>query len=192
MRRLPGGRAGLWRASLLLGPAIALLTLAACGGGSSSDGDVPSGYPYPVQTFADQGRDHLTTGQTYDGYNSDPPTSGPHAPSAASWGVSSLELPKEVPVHNMEHGGVVVWYNCQGGPQPLDDTACQQLRGRLAAIVQEFVGQKKEVLMTSYSPMEHRVALTAWRTLDAFDEFDEARVRLFITTFERKFNPEGF
>ncbi len=173
---------------------IVVLVLALAGGGdsSSSAGVVPSGYPYPVQTFADQGRDHLNPGATYDSYNSSPPTSGPHAPSPAPWGVSSVELPKEVPVHNMEHGGVVIWYNCQAGAQPLDDTACKQLRDQLAAIVQEVVGQKKEVLMTPYSRMDHRIALTAWRTLDAFDEFDEARVRLFITTFERKFNPEGF
>jgi len=173
---------------------IALLVLALAGGGGSSSGVgvVRSGYPYPVQTFADQGRDHLAVGETYGAYNSSPPTSGPHAPSPAPWGVSSVELPKEVPVHNMEHGGVVVWYNCAAGPQPLDQTACTQLRDRLAAIVQEAVGQKKEVLMTPYSHMDHRIALTAWRTLDSFDDFDEARVRAFIATFERKFNPEEF
>jgi hypothetical protein len=40
--------------------------------------------------------------------------------------------------------------------------------------------------------MPHRIALTAWRTLDAFDEFDAKRVEAFIDAYERKFNPEGF
>src|SRR6266568_1545449 len=33
-----------------------------------------------VQTFADQGREHLQPGQDYTNYNSTPPTSGPHDP----------------------------------------------------------------------------------------------------------------
>ena len=46
--------------------------------------------------------------------------------------------------------------------------------------------------MAPYAGMEHLIALTAWRTLDAFDEFDGQRVQAFIDSFDRKFNPEGF
>ncbi|HEU4760119.1 MAG TPA: DUF3105 domain-containing protein, partial [Dehalococcoidia bacterium] len=126
--------------------AVAVLALATGGnGGRQTASDKPA-YPYPVQEFADQGRDHLRPGQEFDGYNSNPPTSGPHAPAPAPWGVSAAPLPKEVPVHNMEHGGVVVWYNCAGGPQPLDGGACQQLRDELTAVVTQAVAQGKEVL----------------------------------------------
>jgi len=38
----------------------------------------------------------------------------------------------------------------------------------------------KLVLMIPYEQMEHRIALTAWRTLDAFDQFDGKRVQAFI------------
>lgn len=165
--------------------AVALVT--ALGGG-----DGRPNYPYPVQKFTDQGRDHIPPGQVYNGYNSNPPTSGPHSSQAANWGVSESELPKEVPVHNMEHGGVVVWYNCAGGPAPLDATACQLLHTQLASVVRANLARRKLVLMTPYSHMPSRIALTAWRTLDAFDEFDQARVQAFIDAFERKFNPEGF
>ena len=48
------------------------------------------------------------------------------------------------------------------------------------------------VMMTPYSNMPDRIALTAWQTLDAFDEFDLARVQAFISAYERRFNPEGF
>ncbi len=46
--------------------------------------------------------------------------------------------------------------------------------------------------MTPYTLMDSRIALTAWGYLDTFEEFDEARVRAFIETFECNFDPEGF
>lgn len=195
MSRKQSGRKGIIRHPILwwgtgliiLSAAIASAALILLSGGSSR-----AAYPYPVQTFASQGRDHMPPGQTYDGYNSNPPTSGPHTSVPAPWGVSNAELPKEVPVHNMEHGGVVIWYNCNGGPAPLDAAACQNLRDQLAAITNAAVANKKEVLMTPYSAMPHRIALTAWQNLDAFDDFDATRVQDFIASFERKFNPEGF
>ncbi|MBF8286847.1 MAG: hypothetical protein HW393_661, partial [Dehalococcoidia bacterium] len=48
------------------------------------------------------------------------------------------------------------------------------------------------VLMAPYFGMEHRIALTAWRTLDTLDEMDATRIQAFIDAYERKFNPEGF
>ncbi|KKK81923.1 hypothetical protein LCGC14_2808550, partial [marine sediment metagenome] len=53
----------------------------------SSGGESRPDYPFPIQTFEDQGREHLTPGQVYDFYNSDPPTTGPHSPAPAEWGV---------------------------------------------------------------------------------------------------------
>ena len=185
----------LWGVALALSAAlfvvVIVVAIAGNGGEAGDDGGRPP-YPYPAQRFADQGQDHLAPGETFDGYNSDPPTSGPHAPRAAPWGVSDEPLPKEVPVHNMEHGGVIVWYNCDGGPEPLDEAACRQLIDDLAGLVEEAVARGKEVLMTPYGEMDQRIALTAWQHLDAFDELDGARVRAFLESFERRFNPEGF
>jgi hypothetical protein len=44
-------------------------------------------------------------------YPSNPPTSGPHAQSALNFRVHDTPQPKENLVHNMEHGGVIIWYN---------------------------------------------------------------------------------
>ncbi len=170
---------------------LAMGLIAACGD-DSNGGPSPAGGSYPVQRFADQGRDHLSAGASYDAYNSNPPTSGPHAPAPAPWGVSAAPLPKEAPVHNMEHGGVVIWYNCAAGAQPLTQGECAALTTQLSAIVRDAVAAGKLVVMTPYLDMEQRIALTAWRTLDAFDEFDAARVSDFIERYERAFNPEGF
>jgi hypothetical protein len=173
------------------GPAVVVVVVEACGGGSVLP-DLET-YPYPVQRVEDMGdRSHFPVGQTFGGYNSNPPTSGPHAATWAPWGVSDLAVPKEVAVHNMEHAGVVVWYNCSGGPEPLDNDACARLRNDLAAIVQATLAEGKSVLMTPYPEMDHRIALTSWNHLDTFDEFDAERVRMFIETFECAFDPEGF
>ena len=169
---------------VILAAAAAVVFLLGGGGDSRPD------YPYSVQTFKDQGREHLPVGQPYDFYESNPPTSGPHSAQPADWGVHDEPLPKEVPVHNMEHGGVVIWYDCSAGV-PLGDAQCRELRDQLAVIVQSEVSAGKLVLMAPYG-MEHRIALTAWRTLDTFDEFDAARIQAFIDHFERLFNPEGF
>ncbi len=157
-----------------------------------SSGDDRPEYPFSVQTFEDLGRDHLAAGQTYDLYNSNPPTSGPHAPQPAPWGVQDEPVAKEVLPHNMEHGGVVIGYDCAAGEAPLDDAGCQQLRDQLARITESAVADGRLVLMVPYAGMERRISLAAWRTLDAFDQFDGERVRAFIASFDRRFNPEGF
>lgn len=157
----------------------------------SSGGDSQPDYPFPVQTFDDLGREHLAAGQTYDFYNSNPPTSGPHAPQPAPWGVQEEPVAKEVLPHNMEHGGVVIGYDCDAGEAPLDDAGCQQLRDQLVGITESAVADGRLVLMVPYAGMEHRISLTAWRTLDAFDQFDGERVQAFIASFDRRFNPEG-
>ena len=170
---------------------IAAIAIAAVVVASRGGGDSRPDYPYSVQTFADQGREHLPVGQPYDFYESDPPTSGPHSSQPADWGVHEEPIPKEVPVHNMEHGGVVIWYDCSAGV-PLDDVQCRELRDQLTALVESNISKAKLVLMSPYAGMERHIALTAWRTLDTLDEFDAARIQAFIDHYERLFNPEGF
>ncbi|MCH8920363.1 MAG: DUF3105 domain-containing protein [Chloroflexi bacterium] len=184
-------RLGLRHPVLIFG-SLGVLAVAAVVVLLSGGGDSRPDYPFPVQTFEDQGRDHLAPGETYDSYNSDPPTTGPHAPAPAEWGVHDLPVAKEVLPHNMEHGGVIVLYNCSAGEAPLDDAGCQNLRDQLAAVTESNRDNGKLVLMAPYAGMEHLIALAAWRTLDAFDEFDGQRVQAFIDSFDRKFNPEGF
>lgn len=174
--------------------AVLLLTLLDGGRDLDTEAAPVEGYPYPVQMLPpDPGaRAHFPPGQTYNDYNSSPPTSGPHTATTAPQGVSDIPVPKEMAVHNMEHGDVVVWYNCSGGPQPLGDAACTDLRNQLAAVVTDAIEGEKGVLMTPYDGMDQRIALTAWQFLDAFEEFDAERVRTFIDTFYCHTNLEGF
>jgi hypothetical protein len=60
-----------------------------------------------------RGNVHIPTETTaHEAYNSDPPTSGPHLPYIAPWGIHTRPIVRELQVHNLEDGGVVVQYNC--------------------------------------------------------------------------------
>jgi hypothetical protein len=104
-------------------------------------------------------------------YNSDPPTSGPHLPYIAPWGVHTRPIAKELQVHNLEDGGVVV--NVK--PQCTD-----QVLAGLRAIVERY---PDHVLLAPYPGLDRCIALTAWTRLDKIDELDERRVVRFIEAY---------
>ncbi|MEX2587849.1 MAG: DUF3105 domain-containing protein [Actinomycetota bacterium] len=64
-----------------------------------------------------EGRDHLGQGQTYDDYQTNPPTSGPHNPQPAPWGSYRETVDPESLVHSLEHGGIVVHYKDLGNSE---------------------------------------------------------------------------
>ena len=130
-----------------------------------------AGANLPGQQFADLGNLHIPTAESpHAPYNSDPPTSGPHLPYIASWGLHTRPIAPELQVHNLEDGGVLVQYNCE----------CPELVAKLSAVVQRY---DKYVILAPYPPMKSRIALTAWTRLDALEDFDEARVVRFIETY---------
>jgi len=67
----------------------------------------------------------------------DPPTSGPHLPYIAPWGVHTRPIQPELQVHNLEDGGVLVQYNCE----------CPELVAKLSAIVRRY---DKSVILAPY------------------------------------------
>jgi hypothetical protein len=128
--------------------------------------------------------------------NTIPPVGGPHwsgscgsdpasAPSfcgPAPWGVYREEWDAETLVHNMEHAGVVLWYNT-------DD---QQVIDELEAYVLERGGN---LVMAPYSELEEEtIALTSWSRLESFPvaEYTMERVEAFLDVNYKRFNPEGF
>ncbi len=58
---------------------------------------------------------HVTQGSPVD-WPSNPPTSGPHYPTLVDWTTESpIPLQRGNYLHNEEHGGVVLLYNCPDG-----------------------------------------------------------------------------
>jgi hypothetical protein len=122
----------------------------------------------PGQRFADQGNVHVQTAtDPHEPYNSTPPTSGPHLPYIAPWGIHTRPIPDELQVHNLEDGGVLVQYSCD----------CPEVAERLARIVRAY---DRYVILAPYPGMKSRIALTAWTRLETLDDVDERRIERFI------------
>jgi hypothetical protein len=127
----------------------------------------------PGVKLTDQGNAHIQLAtEPHVPYNSDPPTSGPHMPYIAPWGIHTEPIVRELQVHNLEDGGVMVQYHCA--------TPCPDLVAKLTEIVRRYDTQ---VILAPYPGMRTRIALTAWTRLDAFDDLAEARIVRFIRTY---------
>ena len=132
----------------------------------------------------DQGGNHIPLGTDFDAYNTRPATSGPHwgvivpspilpAGSPARWGQYEFELPDEVLVHNLEHGGIGLHYNCPSG--------CPEMVQQLIDLAPRGFSQ---FVISPYTAMDSKIAITAWRHVLYLDEFDEAQLREFIRSFQ--------
>lgn len=129
----------------------------------------------PGESVPSLGNRHIApsaTGLTT--YNTDPPTSGPHLPSIASWGIHENPIPKELQVHNLEDGGVLVQYNC-----PKTTEECRTLVQKLMQIATRY----QHAILAPYPGLSPRIALTAWTRIDKFNEFDEKRIVKFIEAY---------
>ena len=127
----------------------------------------------PGAVMEDQGNLHVNLpSERKVEYNSDPPTSGPHFPYIAPWGIHTEPVPKELQVHNLEDGGVMVQYHCPSG--------CPDLVDKLKGIVNRY---PEHVILAPYPGMKNRIALTAWTRIDAFDDFDEGRIVRFVQAY---------
>jgi len=126
----------------------------------------------PGERISSRGDDHIQRGDTHPPYNSVPPTSGWHyadQSSPARWGVYDEPIPDEVLVHNLEHAGVGIHYNCPEG--------CDELVEQL----EEIAKSASKVIMSPNPDIDTTIALTAWTFLDKFDEFDKERIEAFIS-----------
>jgi hypothetical protein len=149
--------------------AVLLLVLYDSSGGPVAE--TSPGTPVPTMTS----RDHVPEGTNVE-YSTDPPTSGPHWPSTARWGVyPNTRTPPadERLVHNLEHGGVIIYYD----PSQLDDATIEQLE----TLTQELASDRQCVMLTPREslPDDKPIALTAWGVLALLDDYDAAAIRAF-------------
>ena len=141
------------------------------------------------EVFPSQGNSHIDFGSPSPiAYNTTPPTSGPHYGSLAEWKVYDEPQRYELLVHNMEDGGVLVYYQCPDG--------CPEDVAKLKTIVEPYINGGRHVLMAPNDPtwtiggsqplhqdMGAKIALTAWGRILKLDELDEAKIRAFIEKY---------
>lgn len=122
-----------------------------------------------------------TCGLAANPYSSLPATSGPHWGTPASWGVYSTPANESQLVHNLEHGGIVIWYDPSLDAASVDKLAAYVTTQTASGIS----GRYKFVLSPwgSTDPLPSPVVATAWRYMieldtadtDAIGEFARAR-----------------
>lgn len=181
-----GVGAGLpdWRllaigALLLAGLILVVLVLILSSGPSSSSGTAQP----------DDGNAHVAVGTTCrspdapcgpDPYSSTPATSGPHwDPSGvANWGVYSTPQNETQLIHNLEHGGIVIWYE----PAQLDADQISQLTSYVQAQISQGIGGRYKFILSPWAGEElaSPIAVTAWRHLLFLDEVDIGAIDAFV------------
>ena len=136
---------------------------------NATEGDL-LGVPIP-----DEGRVHVDEGSAIT-YKHNPPASGPHYPSPKDWGIYTTTIAPGYWVHNLEHGGVVVLYDCP--------TGCSQVVTELQQAYQTFPKDKYnevKLLATPYSglPNGTQVMALAWDFQKAYSSFDVQKLQTF-------------
>ena len=188
-RRMGTGRGRTldWRllaiAAILVLGSVILVILLLFGRGAQPDGG-----NLGTQQI-DDGRLHIPEGTSGGHYDSIPATSGSHWSSADSpgpWGVYGSAQPQERMIHNLEHGGIVIWYQ----PAKLDAAG-------LAAL-QQFVNQQVttvqfKVILVPWGGADfgHPIAVTAWHWLLYLDTADIDAIKTFLGTHYGQ-SPEPF
>jgi hypothetical protein len=125
---------------------------------------------------------HVPEGQDPGPFNSDPPTSGPHYGGeyeAGFYDETSSEAQAPFPEgylgHNLEHGYVIYWYNCD----LLDSNACVELKEQIKDSMAEN-GNTKLIAFPRAS-IDVPVALTSWGQLLKMDAFDASQAKKFVS-----------
>lgn len=140
-------------------------------------------------TQPNDGQTHVPVGTTCrtpeapcgpDPYSSTPATSGPHwDPSGlANWGVYETPQNETQLVHNLEHGGIVIWYQ----PDMLDAAEIEELASYVNRQVASGVSGRFKFILTPWAGEDFGapIALTAWRHLLYLDEVDTAAIDDFV------------
>jgi hypothetical protein len=137
--------------------------------------------PKPGQSFPLQPRTHIQVSDPHEPYNSDPPTSGPHAAPVQARFYDEAPADENL-VHNLEHGYVILWYNCTG----LEDTQCQTLKKQIKDVMDRaspvtIFSSAKKLIAVPRSTMDAQIALTSWGRMQKLTTFDEVEINNFIS-----------
>lgn len=131
------------------------------------------------QSIPIQNRDHINQSETLQVYNSNPPTSGPHA-GAIKGGFYSEEILDINGVHNLEHGYIWITYR----------NISPVAQAKLKKIAKRYSGR---VLVSERMANDTQIAMASWGRLDKMTEstFDEDYALRFIKKYTNK-SPEKF
>lgn len=112
-------------------------------------------------------------------HGSKPPSSGQHYPSWPMFRVYSRPVPWGFLVHGLEHGAVVIAYNCPGGC-PTEVAAIEEV---VAAVPVRPGCARPPVIVTPDPTLDVPFAASAWGHTLRAGCFDRARFAAFIQSY---------
>ncbi len=127
-----------------------------------------------VEVQLNFGNDHVSVGEPVE-YSVYPPTSGTHWGQWAQPGVYTEPVPAEAYVHSLEHGYVVLLYNCGNDCEKSQEDLVAFAR---ALPVSEKYGYPK-IVISADPKIETTYALLAWQHYMPLDTFDEDLILSF-------------
>ena len=84
------------------------------------------------------------------------------------------DYPEGYLVHNLEHGYVIFWYNCN----LLDEQNCSELKIQIKSVMDEFNGVK--LIAFPRESLDVPVVMTSWGQLQQFEVFNENPAASFV------------
>jgi hypothetical protein len=165
-----------WKNYALIGGAV-LLVLGVLGifiwqGARQAIGEVVS-IPADYGTHVDVGTP-LT-------FPSDPPAGGRHYAQTFDAGFYDENNLPNLPgdpagymVHNLEHGYVIFWYNCEN----LEENTCAELKTN----IKEMMDARNNLKLIAFpwTSVDAPLVMTSWGRLQRFEQFDARLAKAFI------------
>lgn len=142
------------------------------------------------ETYASQGNQHVAEGSSNTlAYNSTPPTSGPHYESTVEWGIWSQPQDYGYLLHNLEDGGIVIYYQCPEG--------CLETVAALQNVVQPYLNTNRRLILVPndlswvddsdrplHKDMGSPIVVTAWGNMLKLSSVDTPKIQAFIDKYE--------
>src|SRR5688500_15649972 len=195
-RALPDWRLLLIGGVLLVGLLILALVLLFGSGTDPSTGTIQ---PLHGQTHVTEGIDcrHPADGhqaaecRSAEPYSSPPVTPGPHRKGPANWGVYSTPQLETQLIHNLEHGGVVIWYD----PAAVDTDAIDALTQYVSRQTASGLSGRFKFVLSPWGgedPLPAPIVATAWRYILELETADTDSIDAFAREhYGRSPEPNG-
>jgi hypothetical protein len=181
--------------------AVGLTALEACGGRLAEDADggsrsnsgatvttrYPDAGPLPGQATCKVviTRNIPITSQTHVelcssvAYSTNPPSGGDHWPEWSAYRIYDVPVAREMYVHNLEHGAVVLGYRCEQADCP---DVVKALGNVFRNARDTLCGPAPRVLMTQDMKLATPIAAAAWGATYTATCIDEASLSEFVNT----------
>lgn len=137
----------------------------------------PVGHEIPIM-----GAGHIPEDSDPGEYNSDPPTSGPHYAQPLDPGFYEQAdladlgpFPHAYAVHNLEHGYIIFWYNCD----LLDENSCVELKRQIRNFMDGSLVPK--LIAFPWQSTDVPLVLTSWGYRLEMPVFNASEANAFIS-----------